>query len=72
MKKMITTVALLAALIVVLGAQSGICSSHDSQPDAAMLMEKLEVVLKNQAEIIAQLKEVKEELEVVKVRATRR
>ena len=72
MKKMITTVALLAALIIILGAQSGICSSHDRQPDAAMLMEKLEVVLENQAEIITQLKEVKEELEVVKIRATRR
>lgn len=72
MKRTVVIASLLLALAIFLGAQSGICSSHDNQPDARMLMEKLEIVLENQAEIITQLKEVKEELAVVKIRATKR
>ncbi len=72
MRRIVLTAVLLLALGIFLGAQSGICQSEGGQPDAAMLMASLEKVLENQAQILSELEKIQEELEVVKIRATKR
>lgn len=66
-------VALVAiTLILVLGAQTGFSrEKEEATADTDKIMHKLDEVLANQNEILAQFDQIKQELEVIKVRASR-
>ena len=68
--------SLLAAIIVSLSVFAfntfGKEDGQDSKNGAKQLSEKIDTVLKNQANIIAQLADIKQELDVIRVRASAR
>lgn len=68
--------SLLAAIIVSLSVFAfntfGKEDSQDSKNEVKQLSEKIDTVLKNQADIIAQLADIKQELDVIRVRASAR
>ncbi len=72
MKGKIVFVLVAALLIFALGIQPGVSKEEDAAvSDAAKIMRKLNEILANQAEILKQFSEVKQELAVIKIRATR-
>jgi len=46
--------------------------SQDSKNEVKQLSEKIDTVLKNQADIIAQLADIRQELDVIRIRASAR
>ena len=68
--------SLLAAIIVSLSVFAfntfGKEDSHDSKNEVKQLSEKIDTVLKNQLGIIAKLADIKQELDVIRVRASAR
>ena len=59
-------------LIFALGIQAGLSKEkEESALDTNRVIRKLDEVLANQAEILKQFEEIKQELGVIKVRATR-
>ena len=72
MKGKIVFVLIAALLILALGTQVGVSKEEDAAGlDTAKIMRKLNEILANQAEILKQFGEVKQELAVIKIRATR-
>ena len=72
MKGKIVFVLVAALLILAVGIQVGVSKEEDvSGLDSARIMRKLSEILANQAEILKQFDEVKQELAVIKIRATR-
>ncbi len=67
MKGKIALVLIVTALVFILGIQMGLSAEEDS----ARIISKLDKVLANQAEIFRQFDEIKQELNVIKIRATR-
>ncbi|MBN3037859.1 MAG: hypothetical protein JW869_00410 [Candidatus Omnitrophica bacterium] len=64
---------LLATLIIfALGLRMGICQDAGANGNVAKILHKLDQILANQEEIFRQFEVVQEELEIIKVRATRR
>ena len=74
MGKMIVTVLLIAILAFSLGVQQiGLAQDQEKEKvDTGRIMRKLEQVTANQEEIFKQFEEIKRELAVIKVRASRR
>lgn len=71
-KGKIVFVLVAALLILAVGIQVGVSKEEDvSGLDSARIMRKLSEILANQAEILKQFDEVKQELAVIKIRATR-
>ena len=68
--------SLLAAIIVSLSIFTfnifGKENNQDSKNDVTKLSEKIDRVLKNQENIIAQLADIRQELDVIRVRASRK
>ncbi|PIW67952.1 MAG: hypothetical protein COW10_04235 [Candidatus Omnitrophica bacterium CG12_big_fil_rev_8_21_14_0_65_42_8] len=68
--------SLLAAIIVSLSVFAfntfGKEDSQDSKNEVKQLSEKIDTVLKNQADIIAQLADIRQELDVIRIRASAR
>ena len=54
MKKMVSAAVMLMTLIVFLSVQKGICQSEARDANTVSLSQKLEQVLQNQAQILAQ------------------
>ncbi|MBL7092053.1 MAG: hypothetical protein ISS24_01465 [Candidatus Omnitrophica bacterium] len=72
MKGKIVFVLIAAVLIFTLGTQLGLSKEKETAvSDSAGIMRRLDEVLANQAEILKQFGEVKQELAVIKIRATR-
>ena len=72
MKGKIVFVLIAVLLILALGTQVGVSKEEDAAvSDSARIMRKLNEILANQAEIFKQFSEVKQELAVIKIRATR-
>ena len=72
MKGKIVFVLIAAVLIFTLGTQLGLSKEKETAvSDTAKIMHKLNEILANQAEILKQFSEVKQELAVIKIRATR-
>ena len=72
MKIKAVPILIAALLIFALGIQPGVSKEEDAAvSDAAKIMRKLNEVLANQAEILKQFSEVKQELAIIKIRATR-
>ncbi len=72
MQRKVFSVLVAALLILALGIQLGLCKQEEKAvSDAAKIMRKLNEILANQAEILKQFSEVKQELAVIKIRATR-
>jgi Tfp pilus assembly protein PilO len=68
----IFVVLITAVLVFTLGAQLGLSKEQEqSSPDAEAIMRKLEQVLSNQEEILKQNEQIKQELAIIKVRASR-
>ncbi|MCQ9208644.1 MAG: hypothetical protein NG712_04620 [Omnitrophica bacterium] len=67
------TVLILAAtlLILALGMQTGFSQEQEIELDARKIMHKLDEVLANQAEILEQFEEIRQELAIIRVRASR-
>ena len=65
--------SLLAAIIVSLSVFTfNLFGSESTKNDVAMLSEKIDRILKNQEDIIARLTGISQELDVIRVRASRR
>ncbi len=64
--------AIIVSLCVVTFNTFGKEDSQDSKNEVKQLSEKIDTVLKNQADIIAQLADIKQELDVIRVRASAR
>jgi cell division protein ZapA (FtsZ GTPase activity inhibitor) len=68
--------SLLAAILVSLGIFTlnlfGKEDNIDSKSDIRIISEKIERVLKNQEDIIARLTDIRQELDVIRIRASRR
>ena len=68
--------SLLAAIIVSLSVFAfntfGKEDSQDSKNETRQLSEKIDTVLKNQENIIAQLTDIRQELDVIRIRASAR
>ena len=72
MQRKVFSVLVAALLILALGIQLGLCKQEEKAvSDAAKIMRKLNEILTNHAEILKQFGEVKQELAVIKIRATR-
>lgn len=74
MSKTIVVTLLMSILVFSLGAQ-GTCFSDEGeteQMDITRIMRKLEQITLNQEEIFKQFEEIKQELAIIKVRASRR
>ena len=72
MKKKATLILIAMLLIFVLGTQAGFSKEKaETDFDAARVIGKLDQVLTNQAEILEQFEQIKQELAVIKIRATR-
>lgn len=72
MKGKVPIILVAAALILVLGLQIGFCQEkEEARLDAGTIIRKLNEVLANQAEILKQFEEIKQELAIIKVRASR-
>jgi len=75
MKRKIWLLSLLAAIMVSLGIFTfNIFGKEDieSKNDVTKLSEKIDRVLKNQEDIIARLTDIRQELDVIRVRASRK
>ena len=76
MMRKIWILSLLAAIIVSLSVFAfntfGKEDSQDSKNEIKQLSEKIDTVLKNQEGIIAQLTDIRQELDVIRVRASAR
>jgi len=71
-KGKIVFVLIAAVLIFTLGTQLSLSKEKETaMSDTAKIMRKLNEILANQAEILKQFSEVKQELAVIKIRATR-
>jgi len=71
-KGKIVFVLVAVLLIFALGTELGLSKEKETAAsDSAKIMRKLSEVLANQAEILKQFDEVKQELAVIKIRATR-
>lgn len=57
-------------LIFALGMQAGL-SKEEAALDTSETMRKLDKILLNQSEILKQFEEIKEELRIIKVRASK-
>lgn len=65
--------SLLAAIIVSLSVFTfNLFGSESTKNDVAMLAEKIDTVLKNQEDMIAQLAGIRQELDVIRIRASAR
>ena len=68
--------SLLAAILVSLSVLAfntfGKEDSQDSKNETRQLSEKIDTVLKNQENIIAQLTDIRQELDVIRIRASAR
>jgi len=58
-------------LVLALGMQVGLSQDEEAHAGAGTIMNKLDKVLANQAEILEQFEEIRQELVVIKVRASR-
>ena len=67
MRAKVFLVLLAAILIFALGIQLSFCAEEDT----AKIISKLDEVLANQAEILKQFDGIKQELAIIKIRATR-
>ena len=65
-------IAILVSLSVFAFNTFGKEDSHDSKNEIKQLSEKIDTVLKNQEGIIAQLTDIRQELDVIRVRASAR
>ena len=76
MRRKIWTLSLLAAILVSLGIFTfntfGKEDSTGQKNDVTKLAEKIDRVLKNQEDIIARLTDIRQELDVIRIRASRR
>ena len=66
----ILTVLVATTLIFILGIQVGL-SKEESALDTSETMRKLDKILLNQTEILKQFEEVRQELVIIKIRASR-
>ena len=64
--------SLVAAVILSLGILTFNLFGSESNDGVKQLSEKIEKVLKNQDDIIAKLADIRQELDVIRVRASRR
>jgi peptidoglycan hydrolase CwlO-like protein len=65
--------SLLAAIIVSLSVFAfNLFGSESTKSDVTMLSEKIDTVLKNQEGIIAQLADIRQQLDIIRVRASAR
>lgn len=65
--------SLVAAIILSLGVFAfNLFGSESTKNDVAMLSEKIDKVLRNQEDIITKLADIRQELDVIRVRASRR
>ncbi|MBN2096895.1 MAG: hypothetical protein JW714_00290 [Candidatus Omnitrophica bacterium] len=73
MPKKIFPALIIAVCLFALAVQVGFSqdTEQQNQIDTAQLMRKLDTILANQAEIIKQFEMIKQELEIIKVRASR-
>ena len=73
MKAKTVLILITTALIFTLSVQEGALSQEKDElsPDAAGIMRKLDEILDNQAKIFEQIDMIKQELEIIKVRASR-
>jgi len=76
MMRKVWLLSLLAAILVTLSIFTlnifGKEEKIDSKSDIKILSEKIEKVLKNQEDIIARLTDIRQELDIIRVRASRR
>ena len=76
MMRKIWILSLLGAILISLSIFTfnifGKENNQDSKNDAAKLSEKIDRVLKNQEDIIARLTDIRQELDVIRVRASRK
>jgi len=72
-KKKVMLILIAALLISALGTQVGLSKEKEAAAiDTAEIMHKLNEILANQAEALEQFAEIKQELAIIKVRASRR
>ncbi len=68
-------VLIATVLIFALGIQAGFSKDNEkgkAESDTSEIAQRLDEVLANQAEILKQFDEIKQELAIIKVRASRR
>jgi len=74
--KKVWILSLLAAILVSLSIFTfnifGKENNQDSKSDVTKLSEKIDRVLRNQEDIIARLTDIRQELDIIRVRASRR
>jgi hypothetical protein len=72
MQKKILVVLAAGLLIFVLGMQMGLSKeSPESDIESGKIIRKLDEVLFNQAEILKQFSEIKQDLQIIKIRSSR-
>lgn len=72
MKKKVILVLVAIALIFALGMPTGFSRDEEKVTlDSTAIIAKLDEVLANQVEILAEFDEIKQELRIIKVRASR-
>lgn len=72
MKKKVILVLVAIALIFALGMPTGFSREKEKATlDSTAIIAKLDEVLANQVEILAEFDEIKQELRIIKVRASR-
>ena len=75
MEKKVIFVLIATVLIFALGTQTGFSKDNEkekAESDTTGIVQKLDEVLANQAEILKQFDEIKQELAIIKVRASHR
>lgn len=73
MMRKVWILSLAAAILVSLSVFTlNIFGKDDSQDSAAKLSEKIDRVLKNQEDMIARLADIRQELDIIRVRASAR
>ena len=72
MNRKVFTILVAIVLIFALGIQVGLSKEREKPAlDANRVMRKLDEVLANQAEILKQFEEIKQELAIIRIRASR-
>lgn len=72
MKKKVILVLVAIALIFALGMPTGFSREKEKATlDSTAIIAKLDEVLANQVEILAEFDEIKQELRIIKIRASR-
>jgi len=71
MDKKIFVVLVATALILGLGISTGFSREKESDLETKGIIQKLDEILDNQAQIIEQFEQITKELEIIKIRASR-